>query len=394
MHGLNSYQKKQSFCKNICDTLFKLEVHKFSSLLFCLVFLTSCTQKNTANTAALDPKPTIELSAEGKQLYYYLTLSDALNSKDTDYLAETLIGLVKIDKSEELFEEAASILLRRKAPAQAVIVAEQGIIEYPNNELLHILLAGAFGEVGQTQKAIEVLEKYMAQHGKTPEVLTETIRLFLKSENLKKAEKYLAYLPAESSSQAMYFHIHLHNQKNEFSKAKALLHRYIKKNPKAIEGYLDLGLIAENQRDYTLAVESYKNAARLEPNNFEIWLRIISMLLLAEKPEQAKETLLSLSMPPKFTFQAIYFFADAGYAREAEDLLNRKFADKRIFPAVDVVASGTRKEEILMGTEELSIVWRLRRVLHALEPQQALELLLEKMKGTKSNRDFIMAMNS
>ena len=73
-----------------------------------------------------------------------------------------------------------------------------------------------------------------------------------------------------------------------------------------------------------------------------------------------------------------------------ELILNRKFADKRIFPAVDVVASGTHKEEILMGTEELSIVWRLRRVLHALEPQQALELLLEKMKGTKSNVEFLL----
>ena len=73
-----------------------------------------------------------------------------------------------------------------------------------------------------------------------------------------------------------------------------------------------------------------------------------------------------------------------------ELILNRKFADKRIFPAVDVVASGTRKEEILMGTEELSIVWRLRRVLHALEPQQALKLLLEKMKGTKSNVEFLL----
>ena len=70
--------------------------------------------------------------------------------------------------------------------------------------------------------------------------------------------------------------------------------------------------------------------------------------------------------------------------------LDRRLADKRIFPAVDVVASGTRKEEILMGTEELSIVWRLRRVLHALEPQQALELLLEKMKGTKSNVEFLL----
>ncbi|MFM8752758.1 MAG: transcription termination factor Rho [Actinomycetota bacterium] len=57
--------------------------------------------------------------------------------------------------------------------------------------------------------------------------------------------------------------------------------------------------------------------------------------------------------------------------------LDRKFADKRIFPAVDVDASGTRKEEILMGPEELNIVWKLRRVLHALDSQQALELLRE-----------------
>ncbi|MEY3736598.1 MAG: hypothetical protein RLZZ251_314, partial [Actinomycetota bacterium] len=70
--------------------------------------------------------------------------------------------------------------------------------------------------------------------------------------------------------------------------------------------------------------------------------------------------------------------------------LDRKFADKRIFPAVDVDASGTRKEEILMGPEELNIVWKLRRVLHALDSQQALELLLEKMKGTKSNTEFLM----
>ena len=70
--------------------------------------------------------------------------------------------------------------------------------------------------------------------------------------------------------------------------------------------------------------------------------------------------------------------------------LDRKMADKRIFPAVDVDASGTRKEEILMGSEELNIVWKLRRVLHALEPQAALELLLEKMKGTKSNVEFLM----
>ncbi|GAA2596648.1 transcription termination factor Rho [Actinomadura fulvescens] len=70
--------------------------------------------------------------------------------------------------------------------------------------------------------------------------------------------------------------------------------------------------------------------------------------------------------------------------------LNRGLADKRIFPAVDVDASGTRKEEILMAPEELRVVWQLRRVLHALDTQQALELLLEKMKETKSNAEFLL----
>ncbi|OEV05729.1 transcription termination factor Rho [Streptomyces oceani] len=70
--------------------------------------------------------------------------------------------------------------------------------------------------------------------------------------------------------------------------------------------------------------------------------------------------------------------------------LDRKLSDKRIFPAVDVDASGTRKEEILMGGEELSIVWKLRRVLHALDQQQAVELLLDKMKQTKSNTEFLL----
>jgi transcription termination factor Rho len=70
--------------------------------------------------------------------------------------------------------------------------------------------------------------------------------------------------------------------------------------------------------------------------------------------------------------------------------LDRKLAEKRIFPAVDVDASGTRKEEILMANDELQIVWKLRRVLHALDQQQAIELLLDKMKQTKSNAEFLL----
>jgi transcription termination factor Rho len=72
--------------------------------------------------------------------------------------------------------------------------------------------------------------------------------------------------------------------------------------------------------------------------------------------------------------------------------LRRELADKRIFPAIDIDASGTRKEELLLSPEELKIVWQLRRVLHALEPQQALEVLLDRMRGTKSNAEFLLVV--
>jgi transcription termination factor Rho len=70
--------------------------------------------------------------------------------------------------------------------------------------------------------------------------------------------------------------------------------------------------------------------------------------------------------------------------------LDRRLADKRIFPAVDVDASGTRKEELLMSSEELKIVWKLRRVLHALDQQQSIELLLTKLRDTTSNQEFLL----
>jgi transcription termination factor Rho len=69
--------------------------------------------------------------------------------------------------------------------------------------------------------------------------------------------------------------------------------------------------------------------------------------------------------------------------------LDRSLADKRIYPAIDIQASGTRKEELLFDPDELKQVWRLRRVLLALEPAPALELLINKLKDSKSNAEFL-----
>ncbi|WP_404464781.1 transcription termination factor Rho [Micrococcus antarcticus] len=73
--------------------------------------------------------------------------------------------------------------------------------------------------------------------------------------------------------------------------------------------------------------------------------------------------------------------------------LSRQLAERRIFPAVDVNASGTRREEALLSAEEIKIMWKLRRVLSGLEQQQALELLTNKIKDTASNAEFLMMVS-
>jgi transcription termination factor Rho len=70
--------------------------------------------------------------------------------------------------------------------------------------------------------------------------------------------------------------------------------------------------------------------------------------------------------------------------------LSRQLADKRIFPAVDVNASGTRREEMLLGAEEVKVTWKLRRALAGLDTQQATETVLNKLKETQSNVEFLM----
>ncbi|NUS62343.1 MAG: transcription termination factor Rho, partial [Saccharothrix sp.] len=74
----------------------------------------------------------------------------------------------------------------------------------------------------------------------------------------------------------------------------------------------------------------------------------------------------------------------------AELKLDRKIADKRTFPAVDVDSSGTRKEDLLLSPDELAVMHKLRRVLHALDSQQAIDLLLDRLRKSRTNIEFLM----
>jgi transcription termination factor Rho len=73
--------------------------------------------------------------------------------------------------------------------------------------------------------------------------------------------------------------------------------------------------------------------------------------------------------------------------------LDRKLIDKRVFPGIDIAKSGTRKEELLLGEKDLNRIWLLRKVLQPLSHVDAMEFLLDKIKDTKSNKEFLESMN-
>jgi transcription termination factor Rho len=73
--------------------------------------------------------------------------------------------------------------------------------------------------------------------------------------------------------------------------------------------------------------------------------------------------------------------------------LDRKLTEKRMFPSIDINRSGTRKEELLLPPEDLNRIWILRKLLSPLSSVDSMEFLLEKLRGTKTNADFLKAMN-
>ena len=77
-----------------------------------------------------------------------------------------------------------------------------------------------------------------------------------------------------------------------------------------------------------------------------------------------------------------------------EIILDRKLVDKRIFPAIDINRSGTRKEELLLESADLNKIWVLRKVLNPLSIDEAMDLLLDKLRKSDSNAEFLTSLNN
>ena len=76
-----------------------------------------------------------------------------------------------------------------------------------------------------------------------------------------------------------------------------------------------------------------------------------------------------------------------------EVYLDRRLAERRVFPAIDLQRSGTRKEELLIAESELNRIWLLRKILNPMNTTESMEFLLDKLRGTKSNTEFLNMMH-
>jgi len=77
-----------------------------------------------------------------------------------------------------------------------------------------------------------------------------------------------------------------------------------------------------------------------------------------------------------------------------ELVLDRKMSDRRIYPAIDIQKSGTRKEDLLLPDDDMNRIWILRKILSSMNPADAMDFLLDKMRQTETNADFFASMNS
>src|SRR5437879_1027507 len=133
----------------------------------------------------------------------------------------------------------------------------------------------------------------------------------------------------------------------------------------------------------TILLQKIANA--ITENHPEV---ILIVLLIDERPEEVTD--MQRTVRGEVVSST---FDEVKGTGNSELVLDRKLSDKRIFPAIDINRSGTRKEELLLSPEVLQRTWILRKFLNELTPVEAMEFLIQKMSDTKSNKKFLESMN-
>jgi tetratricopeptide (TPR) repeat protein len=266
--------------------------------------------------------PSSALRPESQHLYYYLLLSQGLYDNAREVVLAALRGLFALDPSLPVFQDGITILLSREEYDEAETIAAEALRRFPDDALLAVLSAGVYSASGRAGAAQTLLEEFLTKHPDAREVREELIRLFIRSGKHNEITKLLPGLPAaDGSPEAELFRVGVLATVGRTDEAGTLLRELLEKKPTFIEAWMELAYLAEHDKDDAEAERAYRKIVELMPENREVLLRLVVVLLREQKAESALEALAKAEPDARLLMQAVVRFADAGAFRDAEDLL-------------------------------------------------------------------------
>ncbi|MDR1489496.1 MAG: tetratricopeptide repeat protein [Desulfovibrio sp.] len=302
---------------------------------FCLLLCPSAFSASHGNkplpdeatTKTQDALPDVSswgISPEAQRFFYYLALSQSLFDNTRTGVIWAINALISLDPSLPVFQDGAAILLSRGELEEAEKTALAGLERFPDNPLLCLLLSGVYNERAESGKAMALLEAALAKNPENREIQEELIRIYIRQGDNTKAAELLKILPeTDTSPEAELFRAGVLSTVGRTGEAKELLRELLKKEPEYAEAWLELAYLEDRDKNLAAAVEAYEKAARLMPENKEVYLRIITLRLKEKKPDAAMRVLENAELNASQFIQAAMRFAGERHYQQAEALLKQ-----------------------------------------------------------------------
>ena len=360
----------------------------------CLLFALIGAQPALPASTTLSPRELARqvdpsswtLSTEGKHLYYYLLLSEGMSSDSADLIQVALAGLLKLDPSLPVYQDGTTILLARGNFEAAEKTALEGLQRFPDDSLLTLMLSGVYSENGQAPKAIQVLEKFLSKK-QSAEITEELVRLYLNEGMTEKASDLLGKMPERPQNvESELFRARVLISVGRTDEAKTLLNKLIADDPEFYDAWVELGFIAEKEKDSDEAIKAYRKAISILPENPDVYFRIASLQIQIKQPDDAVKTMLDASASPALYIQAALRFANGKHYKQASLMLTRAAAAGANPDEIALFSSMFKQESAKDPLEGLSI-------LDSISPQSNLysSALQQKIRIYLQAKDFAKA---
>jgi predicted Zn-dependent protease len=296
------------------------------------------------------------LSPEAEYVYYCLLLAQSMSDNALPTILMAVDALLTLDPSLSAFQESAGLLLYREKSAEAETIALRGLERFPDDSLLTLLLAGAYGERGETARAIGLLEDYLGRHPEEHTVIEELVRLYLRQGQKEKAADMLAALPADASPpEAALFRAKALTLLDRPAEALDVLRRLLSREADAYEGWIAAGHLYLQEKNLAGAAAAFTQAAALSDSP-DLWFRAAMLHLERKVPREAVRALDNIRSAPDIFIQAALRFSEGGYFPQAESMLDRAAAGGANPDEISLLLSMIRQESAkdpLAGLEAL-----------------------------------------